>query len=122
MHSLLEQHARTIATEVTPAEAQLGEEPRIDPVTIITIIITIFQTIAENCPLPLAEQAKALKNPNVRQRAALLKETKESCACCAARNHAGKIYNAMLKHGKELSDFDAMALVNEAADDTNLLI
>ena len=122
MPSLLEKLANETARDVMPSEPQTDGEKSLDLMTIITVIITVFQTITQNCPKPPAQIAESMKKPGLRQRAALLKATKETCDCCGIGRFTGQVHRAMLAKGSNLSEPDALALVNEASNDSNLLI
>lgn len=116
--SLLLKHAEQIAAEIAPQTEQ--DKSGIDPLTIVTIIITIFTTIIEKCPRPTA---KALQKPGLLQRGILLKETRGACSCCGGGERmAGDIYRTMLRKGETLSDADATTLIREAQDQSNLLV
>lgn len=119
--SALERQAELVAADVLP-DAIVEGDRGMDLVTIITMVISIFQTIIQNCPLSPLAQAKALRGPSVRQKAALLKTVKDHCDCCTNGRHTNAIYRSMLARGSILSDADAAALVEEGSDDSNLLI
>lgn len=118
--SAIEHHAEMVAGDVLPDMAE-GEKG-IDFITIITMVISIFQTIIQNCPLSPLAQARALRTPSTRQKAALLKTVKEHCDCCTNGRHTNAIYRSMLARGSNLSEADAAALVDEGSSDSNLLI
>ena len=113
--TLLQKYAEEIADEITPDEQ--ADKVGFDPITIIIAIIT---ALLGNCPKPTA---KMVREPNRLQQAALLKETRNACACCNGGNRiAGDIYRGMLKKGKSLKEDEAAALVVEAQDLGNLLV
>ena len=119
--SILEKLADEVARDVMPEPQALGEKG-IDFVTIITLIISIVQTIIQNCPQPPTQVAASFKKPTFRQRAALLKITKENCDCCGVGRQAGRIHQSILAKAGSLTDVDALAVIKEASDDRNLLL
>lgn len=121
MTSVLETHAEAVAREVLPDEPQ-DSERGIDFITIITMVISIITSIVQNCPKSDSEVANDLRNPNRRQQAAVLKETKQHCDCCNMVRHTGRLNRALLVHGSALNQTDALALVREARNDQNLLV
>lgn len=114
----------TVGNEVlAEEEAGEGDERGSIWTTLIPIIITIVQSLLQNCPLPEAEVKKAFKRPHRRQRAAVLKQVMETCQCCGvAPRYIGRMQNSLLVSASAISDVDASALINEARDDRNLLL
>ena len=119
--SALEAHAEAVARDVAPDEPREGERSA-GFLEIITLIIGIFSTLMQNCPQTPQAKAAAVRKPNLRQRAALLKTAMATCQCCGKASLAGPVYRSMLARGSGLSDTDAAALVSESSDDANLLI
>lgn len=116
MH-VIQKHAEEVAKEISPApEGEFG----IDPITIITIIISVITSILGNCPKPTAA---ALKSPTVGQSAVLLRECKQHCECCGGGTKlAGRMFRSMLAKGRALTNEDAVSIITEGSDDSNLLI
>ncbi len=122
MQSALEAHAEQVAKRIAPEEVEREGERGFDIMTIITVVITIFQTIIQNCPVTKSVKRAGMKKPSLRQRAALMKTTIDVCKCCGLSHLAGSIYNAMSVHGTSLADVDANALIEESETDSNLLV
>jgi hypothetical protein len=120
-HSALESHAEAVARELLPDEPTEGERG-IDFNTIITLVMTVVQTIVQNCPLPPSRVREAFRRPTLRQRAALLKACKENCDCCNMSRFTGQMHTAILVRAATLTDADAQAIIHETADDSNLLV
>lgn len=110
----LEQHAEEVAKDVAP--------DRQGPMEIVMLIMTIFQTVIQNCPLPTSAVREAFKRPSLGQRAALLKTSIENCRCCNQTHLAFPIYRSMLARASNLADVDATTLIDEARSDQNLLV
>lgn len=119
--SLVYRFAEEVAKDVAPDMVE-GEEKGFDIITIITLVISIFTTIMEKCPLAQKLRAKALRRPGPLQKSVLLKETVKLCQCMGLGRHAGKIYNSMLAKGSAIPEADADKLVEETLDDTSLLL
>lgn len=119
--SAVEARAEEVAYEVLPDTSRAGERG-VDFITIVTLVIGIFQTIIQNCPLPASGIRSSLRRPTLRQRAYLLNQVKSTCDCCNMSRYTNKIYQTMLAHGSSLKEVDAEALVKEAMDQNNLLI
>ena len=124
--SSLEHHAEEVALDLLPDNrGRAASERGIDFVTIFTLVISILQTIVENCPQPPTQMKDSFRRPTMRQKAALLKITKEHCDCChvaGGSRTTGAMYNAILVRGSKLSDADADALIQECLTPNNLLI
>lgn len=116
--NILESHARDVTSEIFPNDDLKG----IDPISILTIVITIFQSIIQACPKPPATVASELRRPSMRQRAALMKKAIDVAQSQGQGYRAGQIYRAMLNKASQLSEADALALVDQASNDSNLLI
>ena len=113
--NILESTAKDVAREVAPDDDLRG----IDPISIMTIIISIFQSIVQACPKPTTEIAKDIRRPSLLQRVALRKKAHEMAD---SNNSAKKIYSAMLNKSSQLSQEEAERLVVQASSDSNLLV
>jgi hypothetical protein len=113
----LQRYAEEVAREVGPEpQGEFG----IDPVTIITIIISIITTIFQNCPKPTTA---AIRSPSVMQNAVLFKTTIDHCrAGGGGLMLAGRLHRSIKAKGAALPEADAAAIITEASDDSNLLI
>lgn len=118
---ILEKLANEVAHDVLPDVPKDGNKG-IDFISIATIVIAIFQAIVQACPKPPTEIARDMKNPGIKQRAALLKKAKETCEAEGNTSRVRDVYRAMLVKSSQLSDTDALAAVTAAQSDNNLLI
>lgn len=119
--SVLERLGNEVAHEVMPDTPKDGLKG-FDFISIAIIVIAVFQAIVQACPKPPAQIAKDMRKPSMLQRAALLKKAKETCEAEGNTGRTKEVYRAMLLKASQLSDTDALAAVNEAQTDTNLLI
>lgn len=122
--SILEQFARQVVDDVMPTDAQAAPEGAgaLPPIQdILAMVISIFTTIVKMCPASATSIAKSLKNPNIRQRAALFSACHEQSGGFRIFQ-AADLYRSMLTRGGAASDTDALALVKAAKDPVNLLI
>lgn len=113
--NILESLAMDVAREVVPDDDRRG----VDPISIMTIVVSIIQSVIQMCKKPASEIAKAIRNPNFLQRAALKKKAHEMAD---SDNSARKIYAAMMNKSSQLSPQEAEALVTQASSDSNLLV
>lgn len=113
--NILEVMAKEIAGEIAAGQDLRG----IDPISIMTVIVTIFQTIIQSCPKPAAAIAEDIRRPNILQKAALRKKAHDMADDV---NSAKAIFRQMLIKSSQLTQVDAMALVTSALNDTNMLI
>lgn len=122
--SILEQFARQVVDDVMPADVQAAPENTgaMPPIQdILAMVISIFTTIVKMCPSPASAIAKSLRNPNIRQRAALFSACQQQVGGFHVLQ-AADVYRSMLARGGAASDTDALALVKAAKDPVNLLI
>jgi hypothetical protein len=128
--SILEAYARQVTADVYPdetAQAPVGAASDTTPapaaaiMDTIATIIAIFTKIMQACPAPPSQVAQSLRNPNVRQRAALKLECMNNAGGFRLRK-SNEIYQSMIARGAAATEVDAKALVEEALTPSNLLI
>lgn len=126
--SIMEKYARSVADDVYPLDDAPPANAAADTVVmaagitdIIAIVMAIFQNLVKLCPQTPAAVAGAIRNPNIRQRAALYSHCMDYTAPLRLRK-AGEIYRSMLARGSAATEADAKALVEEALTPSNLLI
>lgn len=118
----MERFAEQVANDVLPEDEGSGEERGMDFISIITIVISILQTVVQQCPAPLAQIRQRVRRPGPAQRAAILKQTQSTCSCMGMGKHAGAIYRSLTARGPSLPEPDLDSIIEVAQDDTNLLI
>jgi hypothetical protein len=102
--SILEAYARQVTADVYPdetAQAPVGAASDTTPapaaaiMDTIATIIAIFTKIMQACPAPPSQVAQSLRNPNVRQRAALKLECMNNAGGFRLRK-SNEIYQSMI--------------------------
>lgn len=116
--SLLERYAGDVANEIIPDSSNSA----VDIMMILTIVMTVFQSLVQACPKAPSQIAGDLKRPSLRQQVALVKTIKEVRDSQGSNISIWTIQQAMIAKGKSVPDADAIALVTEAKSDTNLLV
>lgn len=116
--TMLEQCGNEVALDLMPHMAGVDEDLRgIDFKTILDIVMTVIQTLMENCPQSSDKLAKSFKAPGPLQRVALLKACKDHCDCCgnpSTHKLAGAMQRSMLARAAMMSEDQALQLINEA--------
>lgn len=124
--SILEEKATEVAKEMEPSMA--NSDPKkygISFIAIIQIVMTILQTVVQNCPASAKEIAKSVKKPSIRQQAALLKECRNGCECCTPelnmRTRAYQMSESIKKVAAQMEDDELEQLVDEVRN-TNMFL
>ena len=114
--SKLEEHATAVATDVMGA----ADETSAIWTLLIPIIIQVITGLLEGCAARTNEEkAAAIKGPTLRQRAALFRDLRQSCASADMAAHTGRTFRSMVRRGAEMTDEDARDIVKESV---NLLV
>lgn len=116
--SMLEKCARQVAEDIEPG-LEVNDKG-LDPVTIITLIISVIQAIIQACPKPTKDVRESFKRPSLRQRAFVLLEARRNCDGTIV--NAIAVNRSLLARASALSDPDANALINECRSQSNLLV
>ena len=120
----LEEFANTAAEKVAGAKPAEGEAA-LDFAAIIELVMSIVSQIVDNCPASDAEVVKAVKKPNLVQRAkfrALVSRECNNCWRAHLKDQSGKVSQAMLELAESTPEADALAVVYEARNPDWMLI
>lgn len=126
--SILEHYANLVARDVEQGSEQgpgqegveRAEIQRAGFLDILTAVVSIFMGIMEKCPLSKGEAADAIRKPNDRQRSALYREIMRYTGPLRIRKQR-EIFRSMLARGESMPEAHALAIVDEASNDQNLL-
>ncbi len=119
MHSALELHATQIAKDVLPDT----DETSGSFIDTLTAIMAIVQQVMEMCPQSPAEKALSIRKPSPRQSVAgFLATQRIAKAFDLPPSRVAAIYKYSKARGAMLTDTEAAELVEETADESNLLI
>lgn len=122
MPSSLEKHAEAVARDVFPDEPVNGELSGSFIDTIVAIMAIVSQ-VMELCPQSAAQKAAAIRVPTPRQKVAVFLATqKVGRAFGLPPSRTASIYRYLVARGAMLSDAEAVELVTETEDTSNLLI